>query len=151
MDNRIAMCSRLMITMALKSTNGSLMTMDKEYNEHSFIARVLRKKMEVFEIPVKIPDDILVFIEVCVGNNPGYAQLMLKDFLGRNFIPNNVIGYTDIAKAYPISFPIVLEEGGEWEIYFSKKWQDQKAEDGSNLCDTRGWWMESFHNNNNLI
>ena len=122
----------------LKSETGSA-----RYLEVSSLAKILTKKMEVFQIPIKIPTEALVVIELCAEGNPGIAQLMLKQLIGKDRAPETSITPTDFVREYQAAFPIV-EQDNEWNHKFYKLWEAQKDPEGKNLCDTREWWMECF-------
>lgn len=142
------LCSKVFISWNLvernAERNGVPIKSNEEYNSKSFIAKVLRKKMEVFEVPVNIPDHMLVLIELCTEGNPGIAQLMLKEVLSRipNLKPDYTIQSTDFARVYCVDFPIV--EIPQWREYFEKLWGAQKDSNGNNMCDTVEWWTEVF-------
>lgn len=134
------LCARVLASLSLSSEEEN-MIIDDEYNNRSFIARMIRKKMEVFDVPVQIPDKILMLIELCTDSNPGYSQVMLKEIIGKNAVRDKVLSGVDFAMAYPMAFPI-LEKG--FSDYFEKLWDAQKDELGRNRCDTVEWWTECF-------
>lgn len=149
MKDREQLCTSLLITWNFQAAGKAPTTEQNydgtsEYSQQSFIAQVLRKKMEVFKIPVKIPDVLIAIIEVCTNGNPGISQLMLRDIIGDSRKKGSTLTPDDFARVYPISFPVV-EDGNEWDKYFSKKWEEQKnPSNGSNLCDTPTWWLSRF-------
>lgn len=144
MNETIELCSKVFITWNFANHASNAMVIDEKYNAESFIARILRKKIEVFQIPVKLSDYLIILIELCTGGNPGVSQVMLKEIMSKvpNLTPEYEIKPEDFARVYSIEFP-VMENSPEWEEHFSKLWDAQKS-DGNNLCDTRDWWMELF-------
>lgn len=117
---------------------------DKEYNSQSFIARIIRKKMEVFKIDVKIPDELLMIIEICTGSNPGVSQVMLHEIMSKitSLTEGYLITPNDFTRVYPNDFPCI--DNPKWDDHFAKLWESQKF-NGSNLCDTPNWWKECFN------
>lgn len=144
MNETIELCSRAFIAWNLAAMGGKNMDKDEGYNSQSFIARVLRKKMEVFQIPVNIPDYLLILIELCTQGNPGVSQVMLKEVLSA--VPNLQSGYevkpSDFSRVYMAEFPSM--ESPRWEKHFQELWDAQKNSEGNNMCDTVDWWMELF-------
>ena len=142
------LCSRIFISWGL----------DKDYDpakhnmeilDDMFTPRVLLKKFEVFDIDIVLPDKLLILIAVCCNENPGQAQLILKELLisirhRKGLIPKGyIITPEDFGFAFPLSFPIMADEKINKEYY--KKWDAQKYnKDGHllNACDTIGWWKE---------
>lgn len=144
--NDTELCARILVSWQLTTMNtNTAMNLNDDYNSQSFTARVLRKKIEVFKIPIKVPDYLIMLIEMCTGGNPGVSQLMLKEIMSRvpNLQPDYEITPMDFSLTYPSSFPI-MSENPKWEEHFSKMWDAQKDENGQNKCDTRDWWMEVF-------
>ncbi len=140
----IDLCSRAFIAWNFATFDGKDMEMSQEYNHSSFIAQVLRKKMEVFKIPVQLPDYLLAIIELCTQSNPGVSQVMLKEILAAipNLQPGHKVTPEDFNRVYTADFPTM--ENPRWEKHFEKLWDAQKNSEGENLCDTVDWWMELF-------
>lgn len=142
------LCSKVFICWGLdKHTDPTKHNM--ELLNDMFTPRVLLKKFEAFDINIVLPDNLLVIIAICCNENPGQAQLILKELLlsirhRKGLIPDGyVITSEDFGLAFPFSFPIMADENINKEYY--KKWDAQKFEkDGHllNLCDTIGWWKE---------
>ena len=173
MNENIELCGKLLIVWSMNKDKNEVM-FNPEYEQYSFIAKVLRKKLEVFKINVKLPDPLIMLIEICTESNPGISQLMLKEILmkvksrGKSFCPDEeyVITPEDFSWTYPNEFPVINNspspEAGlppfikdewkslhpstsNWEEYFHKMWDDQKVPDtGSNKCDTLEWWWEIY-------
>lgn len=156
MDEKIKqaekLCTEIFLIWGFASLN------DKDFSQHNeellkemFTPRILLKKLEAFGINIVVPDDCLTLIAVCCNENPGQAQLLLKDILlsikkRKGPIPD---GYTitseDFAYAFPTSFPIMSMP--EVEHKFNERWKEQKSStpDGRyevNLCDTQKYWKE---------
>ena len=144
----VDLCSRLFVRWTFRcmnpSNDDSYYDGSSDYSKESFIARVLRKKLEVFNVPVKVPDELLMIIEVCTGGNPGISQLMLKEIIGKNCPKDKVLTHEDFVRAFTMEFP-VISVYPKWEKHFSGAWDKQKDENGNNLCDTPLWWLECFN------
>ena len=143
MSENIELCVKLFVSWNFSRSRA--MELDADYNNQSFIAKIIRKKIEVFEIPIQVPDYLLMLIEICTGSNPGISQIMLKSIMEKipDIQPNHVITPEDFSRAYVTEFPII-EESTKWEDHFRKLWDSQKDENGNNLCDTKDWWMKVF-------
>lgn len=137
----VEICSKLLIIWSLNQNDDKIM-FDPEYEKVSFIAKVLRKKMEAFGIDVKLPDPLIMIIETCTQSNPGVSQLLLKKVLAQrsNVDSDNVVTPTMFALAFGESFPVMSDH--TWEKRLHDEWDAQKAEDGSNKCDTPEWWRD---------
>ena len=142
MKEDLELCSKVLMVWTL-NPNSDKINFDLEYQANSFIAKIIRKKFEAFQIPIKIPNLLLMLIEICTDSNPGVSQIMLKEVLSRipNLEPDYQVMPTDFVRVYATEFPLM--KNPKWEEYFSKLWDAQKS-DGNNLCDTRDWWMELF-------
>ena len=141
------LCSRVFIAWTMRDSNPVEHNM-KLLGE-LFTPRVLLKKFEAFDIDIGLPDDLLCLIAVCCNENPGQAQLILKELLisirhRKGPIPKGyIITSEDFGFAFPLSFPIMADEKINKEYY--KKWDAQKYnKDGHllNSCDTIDWWKE---------
>ena len=172
MNENIELCGKLLIVWSMNQSNDKVM-FGPEYEQHSFIAKVLRKKLEVFKINVKLPDPLIMLIEICTESNPGISQLMLKEILTKvksrkklNPDVEYVITPDDFSLTYPNEFPVMDNSPSpsaglppfmkdawkslnpstsNWEEYFHKAWDAQKDEnDGHNKCDTPEWWWEIY-------
>ena len=111
---------------------------DPEFEKECFIARVLRRKLEAFNIDLKVPDPLCGIIMICTGSNPGVSQLMLKEIMTCNKKYSGELTPLDFSRTYPTSFPLMSKR--KWEEHFEKEWDAQKDENGDNLCDTPDWW-----------
>lgn len=122
---------------------------DKEIIEHCFIAKVLLKKFEAFDIKIHLPVHLLLILSLCTNDNPGMVQVILKDLLlsikkRKGPIPEGyVIKQMDFAFAFPTSFPFI-DDPVIYDKYL-KLWDGQKYwkdEWEHNACDTVEWWKE---------
>lgn len=165
MDN-VQLCTQVLVSWCMSSINPDHTKLySSEYESISFIAKVLRKKMEVFNIHVKLPDPLIMLIEICTDSNPGISQLILKRVLLHSkckSIPEGQmyeVTPTDFSLTFPEEFPIVNTTSDEesvppfmryqrvnpkWEEIFHEEWDAQKNENGANKCDTPEWWMEIY-------
>lgn len=123
---------------------------DKEFLEESFIAKVLLKKFETFNIKIHLPVHLLMLLSLCAKENPGQTQIILKDLLldikskkGPIF-EGYVISSNDFANCFE-KFPVM--EIPEINDKYHKLWDDQKYVDMAtglecNACDIIEWWKE---------
>ena len=123
---------------------------DKEW-EDLFTSRMILKKFEVFGIDIILPDMLLLILNICVNNNPGQFQVVLKDLLcdiksRKGPIPKRyVITANDFTMCFPFEFPII--ESPVVNEKYEKLWDAQKnlnagVLENDNLCDTPEWWKE---------
>lgn len=113
-----------------------------------FFSTMIYRKLKAFGVDIKIPDECYLLISVC-SKAPGYAQLLMKEFLSS--IPNLKPGYEvtaqDFVNKYPMQFP--TQENPEWDKHFMELWDQQKVHSdhlaSDNLCDTKEWWLELFN------
>lgn len=123
---------------------------DKEFIEESFTAKILLKKFEVFGIKIHLPIYLLIILAICVNENPGQVQIVLKDLLlniksRKGPIPE---GYIIKADDFAYCFEqMPLMENPEINEKYHKLWDAQKKSDvefpeSDNLCDTPEWWLE---------
>jgi hypothetical protein len=117
-----------------------------EYAEQSFIVKMFRKKFEVFNIDIVLPEGSLMVIDICTSGNPGMSQVIVKEILEN--IPNLKAGHTvtteDFARVHAMRFP-TLSDPRVMEKY-EKLWIDQKSR-GNNRVDTPEYWLEIFKTN----
>lgn len=130
---------------------------DKEFFERSFVTKVLSKKLDAFDIDVHIPSYLYMLISVCSDENPGKAQLILKELLtsiknrkGAGIEKGYVITVSDFVDCFVESFPITGIPAIAKK--YQKMWDEQKKERGNdmrnypafsdNKCDTPEYWME---------
>lgn len=100
-----------------------------------FGAKVLQRKMEVFQIPVKITTMAYLVLDSYAQGNPGMIQLLTLDLLDKiRDKSEKIIDTTLIAHAWPMEIPENID--------YSTKWDAQKTKDG-NLVDSKEYW-ESF-------
>ena len=126
-----------------RNSKDAILKLVPDYEDSSCIAKMIRSKFKVLRIPLDIPDYLLAIIEMCTNYNPGVSQVMLKEILSniKDLKQNYSITTEDFSRTYE-EFPIV--DNPKWESHFNELWDKQKSSDGSNLCDTREWWMEVF-------
>ena len=122
--------------------------------KNSFTAKILTKKFEAFDIGIKLPDELLLILGTCSGENPGLVQAILMDLLqsikdkkgspiprGYEITPSDVVG------AFPLRWPI-LEDPEIYNEYISKydATIKDKATDSNgnkfNACDTKEFWLQ---------
>ena len=122
--------------------------------ENSFTAKILTEKFEAFDIGINLPDELLLILRTCSGENPGLVQAILMDLLqsikdkkgspiprGYEITPSDVVG------AFPLRWPI-LEDSEIYNEYISKydATIKDKATDSNgnkiNACDTKEFWLQ---------
>ena len=136
------LCSKVFSLWAIKTQYGEVIPFTKEYEEQSFIAKMLRKKIKVFHLPIELPDPLCILIEICTNGNPAKSQMMLKDILVKRKGTSEMITSADFADVYGDEFPIIMN-GNKWDKYFRVMWLNQKDENGGNKCDTPEWWLNN--------
>jgi hypothetical protein len=130
--------------------NEDMSVYDEELSK-AFIFQVIRKKFEVFNIDIVLPDELLAIITTCTNSNPGQSQIILKYILDdiknrKGPIPKGyVITTNDFSNAFNSDFPI-LHEFKYMNEKFQKLWDEQKIPRATswsdNKCDTPEWWLE---------
>ena len=122
--------------------------------KNSFTAKILTKKFEAFDIGINLPDELLLILGTCSGENPGLVQAILMDLLqsikdkkgspiprGYEITPSDVVG------AFPLRWPI-LKDPEIYNEYISKydATIKNKATDSNgnkiNACDTKEFWLQ---------
>ena len=122
--------------------------------KNSFTAKILTKKFEAFDIGINLPDELLLILGTCSGENPGLVQAILMDLLqsikdkkgspiprGYEITPSDVVG------AFPLRWPI-LKDPEIYNEYLSKydATIKDKATDSNgnkfNACDTKEFWLQ---------
>lgn len=149
------LCSTILLQWFLEEKNNTTMKYneeDKEFLKKSFIANVLLKKFEVFDIKIHLPTHLLMILSLCTNENPGQAQIILKKLLlsikdRRGLIPENyVITSEDFVMCFPTSFPImeIPAISESFEILWNQQKKQGKLDymESDNLCDTPEWWKE---------
>lgn len=122
--------------------------------ENSFTAKILTKKFEAFDIGIDLPDELLLILGTCSGENPGLVQAILMDLLqsikdkkGSPIPRGYEITPSDVAEAFPFRWPI-LEDPEIYNEYVSKydATIKDKATDSNgnkfNACDTKEFWLQ---------
>lgn len=152
LKEKMRLCSVLYTTWVISEEEGIDFKEHDEKISNLFIARMLKKKFEVFDIDVVIPDELISLLEICTEANPGQTQVILMDlFMHINKlhhfdkIPRGyVIKAMDAAMCFVNTFPII--EIPSVDEKYHKMWLAQKYTDPDgrefNLCDTQGWWKE---------
>lgn len=153
-------CAQVLITWSmLECTNPTKIFrfQNDETEERAFTTNVLIKKLKAFDIDIKIPDPLFILIAVCVNDNPGMCQIMLKMILenicnirGSKIPKGYVITSEDFVDAFPNDFPLMYEYK-EMEELFLQKYMEQKDKSlmdtplhSDNLMDTKEWWYEVY-------
>ena len=122
--------------------------------KNSFTAKILTKKFEAFDIGIKLPDELLLILGTCSGENPGLVQAILMDLLqsikdkkGSPIPRGYEITPSDVAGAFPLRWPI-LKDPEIYNEYVSKydATIKDKATDSNgnkiNACDTKEFWLQ---------
>lgn len=122
--------------------------------KNSFTAKILTKKFEAFDIGIKLPDELLLILGTCSGENPGLVQAILMDLLqsikdkkGSPIPRGYEITPSDVAGAFPLRWPI-LKDPEIYNEYVSKydATIKDKAIDSNgnkfNACDTKEFWLQ---------
>ena len=122
--------------------------------ENSFTAKILTEKFEAFDIGINLPDELLLILGTCSGENPGLVQAILMDLLqsikdkkGSPIPRGYEITSLDFLDAFPLRWPI-LKDPEIFNEYLSK-YDDtikNKATDSHgnkiNACDTKEFWLQ---------
>lgn len=126
---------------------------DMFFIKNSFISQCILKKFNVFGIEIHLPANLLMLLSICSEENPGKAQLILKELLKSikekkgPIEKGYVITTADFKDAFPDTFPIINEYESLNEKY-EKLWDEQKKPrpngvmNSDNKCDTPEWWFE---------
>lgn len=122
--------------------------------KNSFTAKILTKKFEAFDIGINLPDELLLILGTCSGENPGLVQVILMDLLqsikdkkGSPIPRGYEITPSDVAGAFPLRWPI-LKDPEIYNEYVSKydATIKDKATDSNgnkiNACDTKEFWLQ---------
>lgn len=141
------LCSKALIAWFATEAKGEVVG-DKDIAD-MFISKMLRKKFEVFDINIVLPDMLLLILSICTDGNPGVTQVLVKEILEsikshKGPIPSGyVIDSMDFSLCYPMEFPI-LDAPGMYDKYL-EIWDGQKYQTQfglNNKCDTVEWWKE---------
>ena len=143
-------CSKALITWMITEKEQKLINDDDI--KDLFTSQVILKKFKTFGIDIVLPDMLLLILNVCVENNPGQFQIILKDLLNnikqrKGPIPAGyIVTAMDFSMCFPMSFPIIDIQN----VYkkYMDLWDKQKKSsvtspfESDNLCDTPEWWKE---------
>lgn len=145
------LCRKVLVSWELYEKDGKDYTIHDEDIKKLFISQVLFKKFEMFGIRIVLPDPLLLILHICVEENPGQCQVVLKDLLNsiksrKGPIPTDyIITANDFSMCFMSDFPIINIK----HIYdkYLKLWDGQKYADMKtgridNACDTVEWWKE---------
>lgn len=132
---------------------------EKELGEElkdDFCTRVLKKKIEAFNIPIKINSYLYALFSLISDNNPGRVQLLLLIILEYLYsknkpIPKNYeIKCVDFTNAFNYS-SANLFTSEEFNNMLVEKWEAQKKKDyiaslsySDNLVDDPEYWLRFF-------
>lgn len=145
-------CCRALMNWAMLEYDGDKdMSIHDEDIENLFTSRIILKKFEMFSIDIVLPDMLLLILSICVENNPGQFQIVLKDLLNsikskKGPIPSGyVITTDDFSTCFMMDYPIT--DIPRINKKYEELWDGQKKEkyndlDSDNLCDTPEWWKE---------
>lgn len=138
----IKMLSLTLFTSNVINNAGTQDFYDEEYHNSSFIYKVLSKKLERFNIDVKVQDTVYMIIDICSQGNPLHAQLILWDILYKikNLKPGYTVTYKDFVKTFPDYFPLLLYPNVKKE--FEKRATELKLEDGGYPVDHKEFWNQ---------
>lgn len=148
------LCSKILLYWFLDEENNPKMDYkpeDEEFLNVSFTANIILNKFKVFDIKIHLPVHLLMILSLCVNENPGQFQIILKDLLlsikaKKGPIPEGyVITTNDFTSTFPFSFPII--EIPSIESKYRELWDKQKKEtrtplESDNQCDVLEWWKE---------
>lgn len=130
--------------------------------EDTLYNKIVQPKLTMAGIDIIMPLNYQLIFELCTDNNPGYIQVLVKDFLmhiKNNFkdkkIPRGyIISSFDYYSMYAFEYPPILEEDSEYyhELWKAQKYQKIKNAENSdnklditfnhNRCDTVSYWRE---------
>lgn len=98
-------------------------------NDHplAFFNVIVQTKLNIAGVKIKFNNISKIIFHLCSGGNPGFLQIIVKEFLMKlkelyNLEEEREISPLDFAYVYPNEFPIVSNNVKEWE----KKWGEQK-------------------------
>jgi hypothetical protein len=135
---------------------------DKEFEKElgeklkdDFCVKVLKKKIEAFNIPIKINSYLYALLSLISDNNPGRVQLLLLimlEYLSKNKpIPKNYeIKCVDFTNAFNYE-SANLFDSEEFNNMLVEKWEAQKKKDyiaslthSDNMVDYPEYWLRFF-------
>ena len=93
----------------------------------AFFNVIVQTKLNIVGVKIKFNNISKIIFHLCSGGNPGFLQIIVKEFLMKfkklyNLEEEHEISPLDFAYVYPNEFPIVSNNVKEWE----KKWDEQK-------------------------
>ena len=145
----------------LEKTNSPILCMEMEDISKLFIARMLRKKFEVFGIHISLPDPLILIIDICVESSPVMTQMMVKDildtvntkvFLDKGIPSGYRIRYEDFKLTYP-DIPL-LKMDENVRDHLRKLWDSQTEylDENNDIfhyskyhVDTPEYWLETIN------
>lgn len=133
--------SKVFLVWGMEERSGKVCFHDEEYHKESFIYKVLSKKLDVFQIDVKVPDSLYMIIDICVDGNPLKCQMILHNILmnipNLKSKPGYIITTQDLLRVYTDLFPIMAYPKLDDEYY--KLAQNFKF-DERYACDNPKFW-----------
>ncbi len=145
------LCSKLLISWFTREKSGYDMSIHDSEIANTFIAKMLIKKFDVFDVDIVLPDELILMLDLCCDLNPGIVQIVLADLLGNiskrlEGIPKgHIINTNDFTLCFSNSFPIMNIESINSK--YKEMWDNQKKIgkaglfESDNLCDTSEYWL----------
>lgn len=101
----------------------------------TFAGKVIKKKIEAFELPIKLSKGAADLLGAFSEENPGLVQLLLLELLESN--SSKEITTLEIALKWPNKYPSMADRN------YQQKWEEQKTADGTgNKVDSKEFWLE---------
>lgn len=136
---------------------------DKEFEKgleeelkDDFCVKVLKKKIEAFNIPIKINSYLYALLSLISDNNPGRVQLLLLIILEYLYAKNNPIPKNYEIKCVDFTNAFDYSSSGlftskEFNDMLNEKWDAQKKKDyipslnfSDNMVDYPEYWLRFF-------
>lgn len=112
----------------------------------------VQPKLNTADINIIMPLKFKLIFDICAGGDPGYIQVMVKDFLmqiknnfkDKKYPDNYTISLFDYFSVYAFEHPPIIEEDEEYfkNLYKQQKIKNQRYLSPDNKCDTLEYWRE---------